>query len=178
MCDNFAMAASQQMVQQNLMQQQMLQNQMIQQQALQDNQMFQQQMLQNQLRRNQNSSYENSVFDPSGIKKQTGDDSFAPPKTDRTGAERTTEEKQAIIKKARVKSAGWSMLFGPLTTIACALRSDKKVAKKYGLDPEADKDLIRNIKLNQVKATIPSLFGVGLIGFICNACKKSSKIDA
>ena len=92
-------------------------------------------------------------------------------------SERTTEEKQAIIKKARVKSSGWSMLFGGLTTIACALRSDKKIAKKFDLDPEADKELIQNIRKNQVKASIPGLLGVGGIGFLCNLCKKPEKIE-
>ena len=94
--------------------------------------------------------------------------------------EMSTEDKQEMIKKARAKAAGMSILFGPLSTVYYSLRSDKKVAKKFGLDAEADKDLIKNIKHQQTKAALPALFAnrIGaIVSFICNKAKDPSKID-
>jgi len=92
----------------------------------------------------------------------------------------STEDKQAMIKKARAKAAGMSILFGPWSALYYSLRSDEKVAKKFGLDAEADKDLITNIKHQQTKASLPALFcgGIGaIVSYICNKAKNPKNIE-
>lgn len=94
-------------------------------------------------------------------------------------------EKQEIVKKAKTKAAGWSSLFGIFNTLQYGLRSDKKVAKKFNLDAEKDKDLIKTIKREQVKSTLPaaigSFFGVGtisgVISWIYNKNSDAGKIE-
>lgn len=94
----------------------------------------------------------------------------AQPKVDmesKDNIELSKEAKQEIVKKAKTKAAGWSTFFGFINTLQYGLRSDKKVAEKFNLDKEKDADLIKTIKREQVKSTIPAViggfFGVGLI---------------
>ena len=99
--------------------------------------------------------------------------------------ELSKESKQEIVKKAKTKAAGWSSLFGIFNTLQYGLRSDKKVAKKFNLDAEKDKDLIKTIKREQVKSTLPaaigSFFGVGtisgVISWIYNKNSDAGKIE-
>jgi hypothetical protein len=82
---------------------------------------------------------------------------------------KTTEEKQEILQKARTKAAGWSILFTFFDTLYYGLRSDKKVAKQFDLDPQKDKNFIKTIKRQQMLSTLPSLIpGLGIIpGAVC-----------
>jgi len=79
--------------------------------------------------------------------------------------ELTKEDKQAILKKARAKAAGWSSVGEGFSTLYYAFRSNKTIAKKFNLDVEKDKKLIKDIKRDQTLATLPGLF-VPLIGGI------------
>lgn len=90
----------------------------------------------------------------------------------------STEDKQAIMKKARKTAAGWSILGNGFSTLYFGLRSDKTVAKKYGLDAEKDKDFIKEIKRQQTVQTIPSLlFNVGgIAAWLYNATKNPDKL--
>ncbi len=92
--------------------------------------------------------------------------------------ELSTEDKQAIMKKARKTAAGWSILGNLLSTMYFGLRSDKTVAKKYNLDVEKDKDFIKEIKRQQTIQTIPSLlFNVGgIAAWIYNTAKNPDKL--
>lgn len=88
--------------------------------------------------------------------------------TKKEGTSLTKEEKQEMVLKARTTAAGWSSIGGVISTACYALRSNKKIAEEYGLDETKDKDLIKTIRKEQVKATIPSvagylLFGVGTL---------------
>lgn len=88
--------------------------------------------------------------------------------TSNKGEALTKEEKQEKILEARTTAAGWSCLGGIISTACYALRSDEKVAEKFGLDAQKDKDLIKEIKKQQVTATLPAaagtlLFGVGTL---------------
>ena len=77
----------------------------------------------------------------------------------------TTEKKQEIIQKARQKAAGYSVFGSFWSTLYYGLRSDEKVAKKYNLDPEKDKKLVKQIKREQVYSTLPALIpGWQLVG--------------
>lgn len=76
----------------------------------------------------------------------------------------TKEEKQEMVLKARTTAAGWSGLFGVFSTAWYALKPDNKIAEKYGLDENKDKDLVKTIRKQQVKATIPSIAGYLLFG--------------
>lgn len=90
------------------------------------------------------------------------------------------EDKQAILAKAKTKAAGWSVFGEVFSTLYYGLRSDKTVAKKYDLDPEKDKNFIKQIKREQIISTIPgALFpGVGgVIGYIYNKNSDASKLD-
>lgn len=71
-------------------------------------------------------------------------------------AELTKADKQQILSKARAKAAGWSIFGEVFSTLYYGLRSDKTVAKKFDLDPEKDKKLIKKIKRDQILATLPS----------------------
>lgn len=93
--------------------------------------------------------------------------------------ELSVEEKQKLIKRARTKAAGWA-IFGSLgSTIYYATRSDKKVARKFNLDVEKDKDLIKRIKKEQTMWTLPGLIpGAGpIIGYLISANLNSSNIE-
>ena len=76
----------------------------------------------------------------------------------------TKEEKQEKILQARTTAAGWSAFGGIISTACYALRSDEKVAEKFGLDASKDKDLIKQIKKQQVAATLPAALGTLLFG--------------
>ncbi len=101
------------------------------------------------------------------------------PKTDMfVPSERSEAEKQAIVKKARNRATFWSSgLPIGISTAYYALRSDEKIAKKYGLDVNADKDLIDKIRKTQVKWTIPSIVGLGCLGWVASVLSRSSKIE-
>ena len=74
-------------------------------------------------------------------------------------------EKKELILKARTKAAGWAFFGGSLSTLYYALRSDNTVAKKFNLDPDNDKALIKHIKREQMLWTLPSIIpGLGFIG--------------
>ena len=73
--------------------------------------------------------------------------------------ELSKEAKQEIVKNAKTKAAGWSTFFGFINTLQYGLRSDKKVAEKFNLDKEKDADLIKTIKREQVKSTLPAVIG-------------------
>lgn len=84
--------------------------------------------------------------------------------TKKEGTSLTKEEKQEMVLKARTTAAGWSSIGGIISTACYALKPDKKIAEKYGLDEKQDKDLIKTIRQEQVKATIPSVAGYLLLG--------------
>ena len=74
-------------------------------------------------------------------------------------------EKKELILKARTKAAGWSIFGGIFSTLYYGLRSNNTVAKKFNLDPDNDKALIKNIKREQLLWTVPSIIpGLGSIG--------------
>lgn len=99
----------------------------------------------------------------------------------------TTEQKQKIIQQARTTAAGWSVFGSLISTAYFALRSDEKVAEKYGLDTEADASLIKKIKQDQTIATLPSVIGglflgvgtlvTGGITWLCAKNTDPAKID-
>ena len=68
----------------------------------------------------------------------------------------TEKEKQELILKARTKAAGYAFWGGFISTLYYGLRSDEKVAKKYNLDINEDKELVKRIKKEQIKWTIPA----------------------
>ena len=74
-------------------------------------------------------------------------------------------EKKELILKARTKAAGWSCFGEVFSTLYYGLRSDNTVAKKFNLDPDNDKALIKRIKREQILWTVPSIIpGLGFIG--------------
>ena len=92
----------------------------------------------------------------------------------------TKEDRQAMVKKAKTKAAGWSVFGGAWSTLYYGLRSDKKIAKKFDLDAEQDKALIRQIRNEQVTATLPGAFSRGVFGFfnwIHHKTKDASKYE-
>lgn len=86
------------------------------------------------------------------------------------------EEKQQILKKARVRAAAWSILGGLITTVIYALKDDKSIAKKNDLDIKDDKDFVHKVRMEQIKWSLPGALGVGLIAWIIALCKKSENI--
>ncbi len=77
----------------------------------------------------------------------------------------TTEDKQELLQKARQKAAGYSVFGSLWSTLYYGLRSDEKVARKYNLDVNEDKKLIKQIKREQVYSTLPALIpGWQLVG--------------
>ena len=81
-------------------------------------------------------------------------------------AEMSDSEKKELISEARTKAAGWSVFGGGFSTLYYALRSEKTVAKKYNLDPVEDKDLVKRIKKEQVKYSLPGIIEWGLVAWI------------
>ena len=104
-----------------------------------------------------------------------------------TKNELSKEDKQELVKKGKTTAAGWSCLFGAFSALYYGLRSDKKVAEKYNLDADQDKKLIKTIKREQLKATLPAvigscIFGVGTlvtggISWLVNKNSDASKIN-
>lgn len=70
---------------------------------------------------------------------------------------RAKEEKQAMLKDARTTAAGWSIVFPYLSTLYYGLRPDGIIIDKYGLNGEDDKNLVSEIKKQQVIQTLPSV---------------------
>lgn len=98
------------------------------------------------------------------FKSEMPDDSFESYSDDRL----TVKDKQKILKKACVKATGWSIFGGLFSTAYYALRSDEKIARKFGLDVNKDKFFIFQIKHEQTMSTLIGalpLFG-GIIGYI------------
>ena len=92
----------------------------------------------------------------------------------------TLEDKQEILQKARQTAAGWSVFGEGLSTLYFGLRSNKSVAKKYNLDVEQDKKLIKQIKREQTIATLPGALVPGIGGIVAYIyCRNtdSSEID-
>lgn len=92
----------------------------------------------------------------------------------------TKEDRQAIVKKAKTKAAGWSVFGGAWSTLYYGVRSDKKIADKFGLDAEQDKAFIRQIRNEQVTATLPGAFSRGFLGifnWIHHKNKDASKYE-
>lgn len=90
------------------------------------------------------------------------------------------EDKQEILQKAKTKAAGWSVFGEIFSTLYYGLRSDKTVAKKYDLDPEKDKDFVKQIKREQVISTLPGALlpgGGGVIAWLYNKTRDASKLD-
>lgn len=98
------------------------------------------------------------------------------------GKELTDEEKKELVLKARTKASGYSFWFGPLSVLYYGLRSDKTVAKKYDLDPQADKKLIKKIKNEQLLWTLPACipgmsFVTGGAAYLYNKNCDADKIE-
>lgn len=76
----------------------------------------------------------------------------------------TELEKKEIVRSARSNAAGWAIFGGPISLLYYGMRSNLTVAKKYQLDPEEDKPLIKEIKTQQMLWTIPACIpGLGII---------------
>lgn len=90
------------------------------------------------------------------------------------------EDKQEILLKAKTKAAGCSVFGEIFSTLYYGLRSDKTVAKKFDLDPEKDKDFVKQIKREQMISTLPGAIfpgGGGVIAWIYNKNRDASKLD-
>lgn len=75
-------------------------------------------------------------------------------------------EKKQIIYKAQTNAAGWSILGMGLSSLYFGLRSDNTIAEKYNLEPKKDVVLINEIRKQQVIATVPSIAGLGVLGWL------------
>lgn len=76
----------------------------------------------------------------------------------------TELEKKEIVRSARSNASGWAIVGGPISLLYYGMRSNLTVAKKYQLDPEEDKALIKEIKTQQMLWTIPACVpGLGII---------------
>ncbi|MBQ4646236.1 MAG: hypothetical protein IJB79_02695 [Candidatus Gastranaerophilales bacterium] len=95
----------------------------------------------------------------STTKTETKADSFEAKST----STMTKEQKQELLKDSKSNAAGWAILGGWISSAYFGLRSDETVAKKYDLDPQKDKELIKEIKNQQVISTIPGVVG----NFLC-----------
>lgn len=96
------------------------------------------------------------------------------------GSDIPEDEQKEIIRSARTDAAGWSILGDVFSTLYYGLRSNKTVAKKYDLDPEKDKNLIKEIKTQQTLWTLPGavfpFFG-GVFAWLYNKNMNPEKID-
>ncbi len=95
-------------------------------------------------------------------------------------SELTDSEKKELIAKARCKASGWSIFGGIFSTAYYGLRSDEKIAKKYNLDAEKDKKLIKEIKSQQTLWTLPGALlpgGGGVAAWLYNNAVNPEKID-
>jgi hypothetical protein len=112
------------------------------------------------------------------LSKETTMDSFES-QTQKSGSNLSTEEKQKLIRSAKAKAAGWSVFTEEFSTLYYGLRSNKTIAKKYDLDTKEDKSLIKQIRKEQIKSTIPGVLfpGVGgIISYVYNKNADPSKI--
>lgn len=94
--------------------------------------------------------------------------------------ELSASEKKKIIKAARVKAAGWACIGGIFSTAYYAFRSDEKIARKFDLDVEKDKKLIKQIKKDQTVWTLPGAFlpfAGAIIAYIVANNKNSQNIE-
>ena len=106
---------------------------------------------------------------------------------DEQGSKLTDDERKELIRTARSKSSGcaclWSLLgLGWTSVLYYGLRSDNKVARKYGLDPQEDKKLVKTIKTQQMLWSLPAALpfvGIlpGLVAWLYNKNMDSSGID-
>lgn len=97
-----------------------------------------------------------------------------------TKSDLSTRDKQKIIKKARTKAAGWACFGGIFSTAYYGLRSNKKVAEKFDLDPVKDRDLVKQIKKEQTIWTLPGAFlplAGAVIAYIVANNKNSNNIE-
>lgn len=95
------------------------------------------------------------------------------------GKELSEDKKKELVLKARTTASGYSFFFGPFSLLYYGLRSDKKVAKKYNLDPVADEKLVKSIKRQQLLWTIPGslAFFLGGVAYLYNKNADASKIE-
>src|SRR5574344_1577603 len=75
-------------------------------------------------------------------------------------------DKKDMIYHAQTKAAGYAAFGGLCSTLYYGLRSDEKIAKKYNLDPKADSGLVNKIRKEQTIATLPGVFGLGVLGWL------------
>ncbi len=97
-----------------------------------------------------------------------------------TKSDLSTRDKQKMIKKARTKAAGWACFGGIFSTAYYGLRSNKKIAEKFGLDPVKDRDLVKQIKKEQTIWTLPGAFlplAGAVIAYIIANNKNSNNIE-
>lgn len=98
------------------------------------------------------------------------------------GKELSEDEQKELVLKARTKASGYAFWFGPFSVLYYGLRSNKKVAEKYDLDPVADEKLVKTIKRHQLLWTLPACIpGLGLlpggIAYLYNKNTDASKIE-
>lgn len=94
--------------------------------------------------------------------------------------ELSDSEKKKIVKAARTKAAGWACIGGIFSTAYYGLRSDEKIARKFDLDVEKDKKLIKQIKKDQTVWTLPGAFislPGAIIAYIIANNKDSQNIE-
>lgn len=93
-----------------------------------------------------------------------------------TKKELSKPQKQEILRSARQKAAGYSCFGGLFSTLYYALRSNEKIARKYNLDPIADRAFIKQIKEDQTMWTLPATLGSGILGIVAYAiaCNKDA----
>ena len=141
-----------------------------------------------------------ATYSPQQVReaKQVEKTNFAPElaqdtfEAQKTNSEKTLEQKQELVKKARKQGAAWSILGGLFTTAYYALRSDDTVAKKFDLDTDKDKNLIKKIKQEQTLYSLSGGLGhllmfspvgifsplvTGGIGYLISSVMDSNKID-
>lgn len=97
-----------------------------------------------------------------------------------TKSDLSTRDKQKIIKKARTKACGWACFGGLFSTAYYGLRSNKKIAEKFDLDPVKDRDLVKQIKKEQTIWTLPGAFlplAGAVIAYIIANNKNSNNIE-
>lgn len=93
-------------------------------------------------------------------------DTFEVPKD--TQGKLSVEQRQLMLHESKITASGWSALLGGLSTLYYGLRSNATIAEKFNLNVKEDGDLIKNIRKEQIIATLPSVighffFGVGHI---------------
>ncbi len=80
---------------------------------------------------------------------------------------KTEKQKKEIIYKSMTNASGWTIFGGALSTIYYWVRSDEKIAKKYDLDVEKDKEFVNQIRKKQILSTLPGvILGVGILSWV------------